>query len=101
MGKITTVLGDISPEELGYTTIHEHPFMRADSDGVLPLPEDATPEKTAFAVENLTYLKTSTCSWTLKEYLEMMIWNWKSRSCWNSKKPAVRLFWMRHISVAE
>ena len=69
MGKITTVLGDISPEELGYTTIHEHPFMRADSDGVLPLPEDATPEKTAFAVENLTYLKTSTCSWTLKEYL--------------------------------
>ena len=41
MGKITTVLGDISPEELGYTTIHEHPFMRADSDGVLPLPEDA------------------------------------------------------------
>ena len=34
MGKITTVLGDISPEELGYTTIHEHPFMRADSDGV-------------------------------------------------------------------
>lgn len=27
MGKITTVLGDISPEELGYTTIHEHPFM--------------------------------------------------------------------------
>ena len=54
MGKITTVLGDISPEELGYTTIHEHPFMRADSDGVLPLPEDATPEKTAFAVENLT-----------------------------------------------
>lgn len=43
--------------------------MRADSDGVLPLPEDATPEKTAFAVENLTYLKTSTCSWTLKEYL--------------------------------
>ena len=69
MDKITTVLGDISPEELGYTTIHEHPFMRADSDGVLPLPEDATPEKTAFAVENLTYLKTSTCSWTLKEYL--------------------------------
>lgn len=45
MGKITTVLGDISPEELGYTTIHEHPFMRADSDGVLPLPEDATPKK--------------------------------------------------------
>ena len=41
MGQITTVLGDISPEELGYTTIHEHPFMRADSDGVLPLPEDA------------------------------------------------------------
>ena len=82
MGKITTVLGDISPEELGYTTIHEHPFMRADSDGVLPLPEDATPEKTAFAVEK-------------------MIWNWKSRSCWNSKKPAVRLFWMRHTSVAE
>lgn len=69
MKKITTVLGDILPEQLGLTTIHEHPFMRADHDGVLPLPDDATPEKTKYSIENLTYLKTSTCSWTLKEYL--------------------------------
>lgn len=45
MGKITTVLGDISPEELGYTTIHEHPLCGQTVTGFFRFPKMPPPKK--------------------------------------------------------
>ena len=62
-GKIVrTVLGDIAPEELGFTSLHDHTFLDMRQAGAFleQMFPDVTQDQVAFVPENFTYLKTGT-----------------------------------------
>ena len=58
--KVTTVCGDILPEELGYTSMHDHTFVDLHLAGefMQAMFPDVTPEQLAFLPENYAFLKT-------------------------------------------
>ena len=58
--KVTTVLGDIRPEELGFTSMHDHTFVDLTVAGeyMTSLFPDVTSEQLAFVPENYGFLKT-------------------------------------------
>src|SRR5665648_16397 len=60
MKRITTVNGDISPNELGYTSMHEHTLvdLRLMTEFMKNFIPSAPPEKLAFKLENYAFLKT-------------------------------------------
>lgn len=63
MGKrITTVLGDISPEELGFTSLHDHTFLDfgTAAEYMKSIFFDIDPAQLKFTPENYSYLKTGT-----------------------------------------
>lgn len=67
--KITTVCGDIAPEKLGLTSIHEHTLLStAVVAELMQVPDTIPPEKLKVNLENLTYLKTTGSSFA-KELL--------------------------------
>jgi len=60
MARITTVTGDIAPEELGFTTMHEHTIADLTllyeqiKDSIPPIPK----EMLALTIENLGFLRS-------------------------------------------
>ena len=60
MKKIRTVQGDISPEQLGYTSMHEHTLvdMRLVGEYLTQFIPPAPDEKLTFKTENYAFLKT-------------------------------------------
>ena len=58
--KITTVLGDICPEELGYTSLHDHTFpdISTAAEYMESIFFDVDRSRLAFVPENYAYLKT-------------------------------------------
>lgn len=62
MAKITTVRGDISPEELGFTSLHDHTFidLHVAGEHMQSMFPDVTQEMLAFRPENYNFLKTGT-----------------------------------------
>lgn len=60
--KVRTVLGDIRPEEMGYTSMHDHAFldMGPAADYLASIFFDVQPEKLVFTPENYNYLKGGT-----------------------------------------
>lgn len=60
MAKITTVFGNIAPEELGFTSMHDHTFldMHVAGEFLKAMFPDATEEMLAFRPENYIHLKT-------------------------------------------
>jgi phosphotriesterase-related protein len=62
MSRITTVCGDILPEQLGMTSMHEHTLLDLSiaRDFMLQMFPDVTPEQVEFKLENYGFLKTGT-----------------------------------------
>lgn len=62
MARITTVCGDIDPEQLGFTSLHDHTFLdlRNAAELLNSLFPNVSPEETVFAPENYPFLKTGT-----------------------------------------
>lgn len=60
--KITTVCGDIAPEQLGFTSMHDHTFPDMHVTGAFmeAMFPDVTQEMVAFRPENYSFLKTGT-----------------------------------------
>lgn len=60
MARITTVLGDIAPEELGFTTMHDHTVsdITANGEYMAALFPELTQEMVEFKLENYPILKT-------------------------------------------
>lgn len=60
MAKITTVTGDIKPEEMGYCTMHDHTFLDLSTaaEYMKSIFWDVKEEQIAFIPENYPYLKT-------------------------------------------
>lgn len=57
--KVRTVLGDIRPEDMGYTSMHDHTFidLRSAADYLESIFFGVQPEKLVFTPENYDYLK--------------------------------------------
>jgi phosphotriesterase-related protein len=62
MARITTVCGDISPDQLGMTSMHEHTLcdLSIARQYMLDLFPDVSEEQVAFKLENYAFLKTGT-----------------------------------------
>lgn len=62
MKKIRTVLGDIVPEQLGFTAMHDHTFvdLRVASKFMKDMFPDVTHEQLKFCPENYGFMKTGT-----------------------------------------
>lgn len=60
MKKIRTVSGDISPEQLGFTSMHDHTFidMRTTADHMKSIMPSLPAEMTEFKMENFSFFKT-------------------------------------------
>jgi phosphotriesterase-related protein len=60
--KITTVRGDIAPQDLGYTTMHDHTFvdLRIAGEFMKNMFPDTGEGQLAFCPENYGFLKTGT-----------------------------------------
>ena len=60
--RITTVLGDIAPEELGFTSLHDHTFLdlTTAAEYMTSIFFDTDPSQLTFIPENYSYLKTGT-----------------------------------------
>ena len=58
--RITTVLGDISPQSLGYTSLHDHTFLDLTPSAMYmeSIFMDIDRSRLAFVPENYNYLKT-------------------------------------------
>lgn len=60
--KVRTVLGDILPEQMGYTSMHDHTFLdlQTAADYLQSIFFGVQEQKLAFIPENYDYLKTGT-----------------------------------------
>lgn len=60
MKKIRTVLGDIAPEQLGFTSMHDHTNcdMRTAADYLKSLFPPVPPEMLEFRMENMSFFRT-------------------------------------------
>ncbi len=60
--RITTVLGDIVPDQLGYTSLHDHSFLTfgTTAEYMKTIFFDVDPAQLTFTPENYAYLKTGT-----------------------------------------
>lgn len=60
MKKIRTVLGDIAPEQLGFTSMHDHTNcdLRAAADYLKSLFPPVPPEMLEFRMENMSFFRT-------------------------------------------
>ncbi len=60
MPRITTVKGDIAPEQLGFTSMHEHTMLdlRPAAEFIKSIFPDVTQEMVEFKFENFAFLKT-------------------------------------------
>jgi phosphotriesterase-related protein len=60
--KITTVCGDIAPEQLGFTSMHEHTMLDLSIAGTFMknMFSDVTDDQLVFTPENYGFLKTGT-----------------------------------------
>lgn len=60
MARVTTVRGDIAPEQLGFTSMHDHTFfdIRITAEFMKNMFPDVSPEQVVFQPENFPFMKT-------------------------------------------